>query len=395
MRSLPRLLYVGDVAVESSYHGSLLLFRLLQNYPVANLRIIEGNLYTSAPERRLRGVQYQTLVVGHERLLRTRLHKFYSAILSLSAAGRAKQIEALMHNFSPEAVVTVAHGYSWITAATFAAKRQLPLHLICHDDWPRVANLPVFAKRWLDSVFGKVYRQGATRFCVSPYMVRRYFDLYGVSGDVLYPSRGKDTPVFSNSRVRLGPSQSTLRVAFAGTLNTNDYARTLNSIAKALTNFDGILLVYGPISRDDAISLGLNESNIELRGFVPSSELIFHLRQEADVLLVPTSFAPSDEAAIAVNFPSKLADYTAVGLPLLIIGPENSSAVQWARENSGVALVLNGRAELLLKNALSSLATDGELRQRLAMKASEVGERLFSAGIAQELFLRKLCGALP
>jgi hypothetical protein len=84
-----------------------------------------------------------------------------------------------------------------------------------------------------------------------------------------------------------------------------------------------------------------------------------------------------------------------VGLPLLIIGPENSSAVQWARENSGVALVLNGRAEFLLKDALSSLATNGELRHQLAMKASEVGERLFSAGIAQELFLRKLCGALP
>jgi glycosyltransferase involved in cell wall biosynthesis len=383
------------VAVESSYHGSLLLFRLLQNYPVANLRIIEGNLHTSAPERRLRGVQYQTLAVGHERLLRTRLHKFYSAILSLSGRGRAKQIEALMHNFSPEAVLTVTHGYSWITAAKFAAEHRIPLHLICHDDWPRVANLPVFANRWLDSAFGKVYRQAATRFCVSPYMVRRNFDLYGVSGDVLYPSRDKDTPVFSNSPVRLGLSQSTLRVAFAGTLNTNDYARTLNSIAKALTNSDGVLLVYGPISRDDAISLGLNESNIELRGFVPSSELIFHLRQEADVLLVPMSFAPGDEVAMAVNFPSKLADYTAVGLPLLIIGPENSSAVQWARENSGVALVLNGRAELLLKNALSSLATDGELRERLATKASEVGDRLFSAGIAQELFVRKLCSALP
>ena len=55
---LPRLLYVGDVPVECSYHGSALLYRLLQKYPVDRLRIIEAGLQASRPDRRLKAVSY-------------------------------------------------------------------------------------------------------------------------------------------------------------------------------------------------------------------------------------------------------------------------------------------------------------------------------------------------
>ena len=45
--TLPRLLYIGDVPVEASYHGSALLYRLLQTYPPDRLRIIEAGLAAS------------------------------------------------------------------------------------------------------------------------------------------------------------------------------------------------------------------------------------------------------------------------------------------------------------------------------------------------------------
>ncbi len=60
---LPRLLYVGDVPIESSYHGSALLFRLLQNYPPVKLRIVETGLFVSESERRLSHVSYSDLLL--------------------------------------------------------------------------------------------------------------------------------------------------------------------------------------------------------------------------------------------------------------------------------------------------------------------------------------------
>ena len=56
--ALPRLAYIGDVPVESSYHGSALLYRLLQRYPPDRLSVIE-NRNSSRADRRLPGVRYR------------------------------------------------------------------------------------------------------------------------------------------------------------------------------------------------------------------------------------------------------------------------------------------------------------------------------------------------
>src|SRR3990172_2559124 len=87
VRDLPRLLYVGDVPVESSYHGSALLHRLLASYPSDRLRVVESSLGVSRSERRLPGVQYRVLDVGSRRWLDTRLHSLVSQFYSLRGAG--------------------------------------------------------------------------------------------------------------------------------------------------------------------------------------------------------------------------------------------------------------------------------------------------------------------
>ena len=54
----------------------------------------------------------------------------------------------------------------------------------------------------------------------------------------------------------------------------------------------------------------------------------------------------SDRINMEMAFPSKLADCTATGLPLLIYGPAYCSAVTWARENPGVAEVVETEGAL-------------------------------------------------
>ena len=183
MADLPRLLYLGDVPVEASYHGSALLYRSLRGYPVDRLRVIEGNLFTSRSDRRLPGVRYESLEVCWRRLLNSRLHDWYSSWLMSRAAGRTRPLPRLLAGFGPEAVMTVAHGYTWVTAARFAAERGVPLHLVCHDDWP--AAVPSTVRNRVDREFGDVYRQAASRLCVSPQMVSAFERRYGATGTVL------------------------------------------------------------------------------------------------------------------------------------------------------------------------------------------------------------------
>ena len=87
-----------------------------------------------------------------------------------------------------------------------------------------------------------------------------------------------------------------------------------------------------------------------------------------------------------VCFPSKLTDYTAAGLPILIWGPEYSAAARWAAENPGVALCVTDPDPTRLTAAVRQLASDPALRRNLATRAAEVGERDFSFSTALEVF---------
>lgn len=375
---LPRLLYLADVPVESSYHGSMLLYRLLQCYPSNRLRIAEGNLYTSLPERRLAGIIYKTLKVSCTRLLHTRFHEWYSLWLALTSTSRAQKVPALLDGFEPEAVLTVAHGHLWVTAAEFARRRRLPLHLIVHDDWPRMSHLPHPFTHRIDRQFGSIYRAAASRLCVSPSMVEEYRRRYGADGQILYPSRAVDVQRFTEPPERLREANRGVTIAFAGSIHTSDYYRVLQAIADHVYPLGGRVLVFGPMVADQSLPVALNRPNIYLRGLLKSRELMERLRAEADVLLVPMSFDPGHRTNMEISFPSKLADYTAVGLPLLIYGPGYCSAVRWARENPGVAEVVTVDDVDRLTVAVDRLAQNPGYRVKLAKRALEVGQQFFS-----------------
>ena len=141
--------------------GAALLYRLLAGYPTDRLRIIEGNIFPPDPPVRLPAVGYHRLRVGSSRILHTRLARPYSALLHLMAQGRLKQLQGLLEAYRAQAVLTVIHGYSWLTAAEFAAKNNLPLHVVVHDDWPNVNMLPGYFQSRVDRDFRRVYRQAS------------------------------------------------------------------------------------------------------------------------------------------------------------------------------------------------------------------------------------------
>jgi glycosyltransferase involved in cell wall biosynthesis len=381
--SPPRLLYLSDTPVESTYHGSALIYRLLQNYPPDALLIAGLDIYSSRVDRRLPNVRYEEFHVKSKRLLRTRLHRLVATWLAITAAQQGK-VSAVLGPFRPQAVLTVIHGYSWLTAAAFARERRLPLHVIVHDDWPAMAQLIGPVKAWLDDRFGEVYRQAASRFCVSPYMSEDYRRRYGVNGTVLYPSRAADTPCFDH---RCGgvPRDRSFTVAFAGSLYP-EYIRQLDVLNCVLRGLGGRLLLFGPFDHKSLSAWGMNTDGVEIGGLVRSAELVRRLRTNSDVLLLPMSFAARDAKVIALSFPSKLTDYTATGLPLLFWAPAHSSAVQWATSEPGVAAVETDAGGANLVALLTRLRDDLVWREQLAKNAVETGKRYFSPETVQAIF---------
>lgn len=387
--ALPRLVYVGDVPVRASQGGSLVLYRLLQNYPKDKLLIVEGTLDRGQSGHSLPDVSYTQVSNGSWRLLHSRFSRAYASWLTLSAPWKRRRIAAILKSFRAQAVLTVAHGYGWITAAIAATKSGLPLHLVVHDDWPRIANVFQPVKGALDRRFGEIYRGAASRWCISPFMAEFYHARYGARGEILYPFRAADALEFSEPPARCMIDQTALAVAVAGTINSGGYARILRVIAKVLETVGGRLLLYGPLSPADIRFWELTAPSIEYKGLLGSTtDLIIALREEADVLLVPMSF---DEGAHTeqTRFPSKLADYTAVGLPILICGPDICSAADWARKVGPIAELVSSTDAEEIASALARLS-NAQYRRFLGDRALDIGRRFFSHEAAQERLFRAL-----
>ena len=378
-----KLLYVGDVPVEASYHGSALLHRLLSGYPIEQLLIVE-TATRSQPQRRLPGVNYISHPIGKQRWLNTRFHPYAVAWFTRAGKQAGPKILQSINGLEFEAVFTVAHGFGWLAAAEIAHNRSVPLHLIIHDDWPRVADVPTRFRNWLDQQFSTVYRQARSRLCVSPAMSRVYEERYGSPANVIYPSRAVDAIEVEEPPARLGSNNHQFTIAFAGTINSEGYIHALKTLQDALKPINGRLLIFGPLSGEVAQQIGLVEANTKICGLLSSEELLARLREEADALFVPMSFAESDRNNMTLAFPSKLADYTTTGVPLLIYGPAYCSAVTWAVDNPGVAEVVE--SESLLRDAVISLAKHPEHRLALGTRALEVGREYFSHARVQQAF---------
>jgi glycosyltransferase involved in cell wall biosynthesis len=385
---LPHLLYIGDVPVESSFHGSALLYRLLENYSADKLTIVEtGSISDSS--RRLPEVTYVSRALGSS-WLNTRFHPYVAAWLSVKAAGTAKTIMQAVGDVDFQGVLTVAHGYGWLAAARVATQANVPLHFMIHDDWPRVAHVPPGFRNWLDRRFADVFKQASSRLCVSPSMRDAYTKRYGQTAEVLYPLRAAKCPEFMSPPERLSNNHQPFTVAFAGTINSDGYVKALTALSEALFDVSGRLLVFGPTTIAEARRLDLDLANISFCGLLQWPDLIARLRRDVDLLFVPMSFSEADSLNMEMAFPSKLADYTAVGLPLLIYGPPYCSAVHWAQENPGAAEVVQDEEIRSLTEVVHHLANAPAYRLLLAQRALDVGRRYFSHAAIHSLFSRAL-----
>jgi len=147
------------------------------------------------------------------------------------------------------------------------------------------------------------------------------------------------------------------------------------------------------------------------------------MQERVDVMILPYSNpAGSNELLYRTHFPSKLTEYLALGMPVVVSGPEEATGLRWAQaeklkggkaemlkmglpdfQNDSISDFLNvaprgavpctTREELI--GCLQRLRSDGELRRELAKRAVEAGRRDFDPEIIKECFYQYLKDVCP
>lgn len=397
MSEFPRLALVSDVTPARTQGGELLLYRLLEDYPADRLRVVHaGKSPWFELAKGLPGVRHELVEYDDTLPVFVRRHwvTFWRTVELELTKRHSRRVAAALADFRPEVVLTVTDFSLWRAAAAYARRARLPLLLVQHDDLAckMTDNGPKIRQRfprWLvERQLGSVYRQAAARFCVSPGMAERYRQKFGAVGEVIYPSRGKDS-IEPKVRVRPDGSHGPV-VAFGGALYTEGGRELIRRLAEILEGIGGRVDLYTQDSMELIRRIGLERPGVRVVGFLPAAEMARRMAETADALFLPASFYPNEAFDVSTLFPSKLADYTAVGLPVLIWGPEYSSAVQWGVENPGASILVTDPSGASLPQELSRLVTDKAWAAGIATAGVAAGLRYFTAASAQRTLLAAL-----
>lgn len=395
---LPDLLYIGEVPVESSYHGSASLYRVLKGYPPEKLLIMERADRISRIERRLPAVKYTSVPSSWKHgahFLRTRAGWLFWPTWKVLAASWANTALKRLGDFKVEAILSVHEGSLWLGAFSLAKRLGVPFHLILHDDWFRSVDMTKQLRSHLEGKFGSIYRAASGRFCVSPYMEEMFRQRYGAPGEVLYPSRLAKMRSYADPPAHSEADERPFTVAYAGSTLDGGYLEIMKAMAKVLQLLGGRLLLFGPFSCEEVRHSGLSLPNVMCCGLLEPTALIERFRREADALFVPMSFDDIDRDNMTAGFPSKLADYTVAGLPLIICGPPYCSAVRWARQNRGCCKIVENLDLHRLESAVRQLQTNSRLRSEMGADALRIGDKYFSHNVGETLFFSRLLDSTP
>ena len=118
-------------------------------------------------------------------------------------------------------------------------------------------------------------------------------------------------------------------------------------------------------------------------------EDIANVMAAADLAFLPLSFEPDMRHIVETSFPSKIAEYLAAGIPILVHAPTYSAAARYCLEHA-CGLVVGEPSEASLRDALVRLSTDVALRKRLSANALETAEKNHDASRIVPIFKRSI-----
>ncbi len=388
---LPRLLVLSHEVPQTVYAGGIVLHRLLRDYPPDRLLVMGPSPHPDAGRLACR---YEAVAPPLSRLHTTRLA---SLKRSLDAFGLLPNVSPAavrrrLGGFAPQVVLSVMEERLAAAAGRYAAAAGLPLVLVVHDRPELFEVVRPWARARQVRANAALYRSAAARLNVSPEMERHLHDLYGVGGDVMYPNRSETLtprPPEASATLRDPPA---FHVGYAGT-QAYGYGSQLRRLAAALRGSPVRLRVYGHVDpATDPLAVGFPDV-VDCRGRIPSADQLWATVQaECDAVVLPYAWSAADAPVelYRTHFPSKLTEYLALGLPVIVMGPPFATGVAWARRNPDAALVLGDDDPAAWAAALTALRGDGPRRVALARGAVAAGDRDFDPAAIRRAFLDHL-----
>jgi glycosyltransferase involved in cell wall biosynthesis len=378
----PRVLVIGPDLPHLGVAGSILLHRLFKNWPPESLLAAGPPVSANVQRLACQFLPYQPPFFRLETTRAVRLIRLARAF-RLIPAGRF-----VPGNFQPAAVVHIFSSLPYSQAAYLYSRRSgVPLVLIVHDDPEEFNGSYAWASSLIRQQVRRIYRHATSRLCVSPELERTLRERYGAAGNVMYPNRSEAIfPRPPQASLSL-KEPDRLTLGFAGGLSYG-YGPRLLELVPLLRKAGAKVRIYGgnlPVA--ECSDVLLNQGRLGT-----PEEAWARIKHECDAVLLPYCFPNHGHQNLyRTHFPSKLPEYLALGMPVIIAGPSYAAGVRWGMRNPESCVVLTEQDGEEWINALTQLRHDGALRLRLSQNSVAAGNRDFDP-VTIRSFFHKILG---
>ncbi|HXB02124.1 MAG TPA: glycosyltransferase [Opitutaceae bacterium] len=327
MPNTPHLLYVSDVFPTPQPGGAVIIYRHLQRLVQEGWRV---TVAAPAPA-------FRPLPDGHGFELRALPRKSwwpparpawpFTQWLRARMWTKAMRDDPSWTEPPPDVILTVLWGHTSLTAAQLARAWHVPLAVIVHDLFRETA-LPPRLVRDGEKFTRDVLREAACVWTVSDEMREQLAPLCQPGAvRTLTPVPGENTAPADGWPVHFRAAPV---IAHAGAFHAH-HVEYLAAVARSAAKCGGSLLVLTPI--DNPALAQLRATGTAFRHqptFDSVAEALSFLAAEASALTVMYPLDPAWYRHPPTGFPSRLIEFSHLGLPILIAAPSGNPINNWA-----------------------------------------------------------------
>ncbi len=388
-KTIPKILFLGAITFEETSGSHTLFYRLFKNYPPEKLVVIGSHKSRNPrfPKATLPNVKYHIIKDSESPTITFRRIPFIRKIKQRLYIARLLQfyfqkIEGIIKDFKPDVILSLTMDYHWYVAYHISKKMDIPLDLVLHDRWE--PNVDKYIRTFLQGKFRKVFSYARNRFCISPTMEHFYFEQLGIHSDVVYP-----IGTLQNYEKHEEKVVEPLKIVYFGNIWAPQ--PTLIQLAHLLDKKGMELVIFSNQDIEFFKKNGLKSSNLIAYPFRKQAELMAWCNAHASIFYLPMYFDEKEKDMIRCSFPSKLVDYTSLGLPVIIHAPERSSIVQFTKQyhNLPFAEVITNEDEISLEKAISALMNE-QHRKKLGDNSLKIWRKVFAPEVVRKTLFDKI-----
>lgn len=281
-----------------------------------------------------------------------------------------RECERIFQQERPTVILTVLKDIYSIFSAYLARAWGIPLHVILHDQ-EEIWETKRGEKYGLIKQNGlSVLNQATKIWTVSEELGNAYPLRNPAKISTLFPIPEGRKQGFIEWRQQFSDAPV---LAYAGSIYPSQIDH-LQKIAFALEKINGTLLLVVARDRPGVSELIASCPNVEYQPpFSKNADAINFLATKASCLLVPYPFDLAEHPWAITCFPSKLVEFSHLGLPILVLAPSDTSLGNWAIQQAWKCYLdcMDEAKLLLILQQLSSQKTWIEMAQQSQAVACE------------------------